>query len=168
MEQAARDFGMNWLLYRAWITQATIYYQDNQADIAMDIMAKLLEQTSQMVYGAIQIYLSTGEPARTLLLEARRHGIHLEHVSHLLAEFPPKAIPVKPNDLPESLTERELDVLHLMADGLKNQEIGARLFISLNTIRYHATNIFGKLGVDNRTAAVARARQMGLFDSKKK
>jgi len=50
-----------------------------------------------------------------------------------------------------------------MAVGLKNQEIGARLYISLNTIRYHTTNIFGKLGVDNRTAAVARSRELGIL-----
>ena len=57
--------------------------------------------------------------------------------------------------LTDKLTERELDVLRLMADGLRNQEIGAKLYISLNTIRYHTTNLFGKLGVDNRTAAAA-------------
>ena len=50
-----------------------------------------------------------------------------------------------------------------MADGLKNQEIADRLVVSLNTIRYHSKNIFGKLGVDNRTAAVARARELGLL-----
>ena len=163
MEQAAKDFGMNWLLYRAWITQATIYDQDNQADTAMDIMAKLLEQTSRAVYGAVQIYLSTGEPARTLLLEAERRGIHPEHVTVVLSAFPLQVQPAPVPGSPETLTDRELEVLRLMADGLKNQEIADRLVVSLNTVRYHSKNIFGKLGVDNRTAAVIRARDMGLL-----
>ncbi len=47
-----------------------IYYQDHRTDTAMDIMAKLLEQTSRAVYGAVQIYFLTGEPARIVLLEA--------------------------------------------------------------------------------------------------
>jgi LuxR family maltose regulon positive regulatory protein len=80
----------------------------------------------------------------------------------LLSEFPPEPFPARPSNLPEALTERELDVLRLMADGLRNQEIGEKLYISLNTIRYHTTNIFGKLAVDNRTAAVARARELGI------
>ena len=70
-----------------------VYFQDNQTDTAMEIMAHLLEQTSQAVYGAVQIYLSTGESARTLLLEARRRGIQPEHVTGLLAAFPPQVQP---------------------------------------------------------------------------
>jgi LuxR family maltose regulon positive regulatory protein len=164
MAQAARDFGLDWILYRAWITQATIYYQDNQTDTAMEIMAQLLEKTSQAVYGAVQVFLSTGEPARTLLQEARRRGLHIEHVDCLLAAFPPPVQPGPVTGLPEALSEREIEVLLLMADGLKNQEIADRLVVSLNTVRYHSKNIFGKLSVDNRTAAVARARELGLLN----
>jgi LuxR family maltose regulon positive regulatory protein len=56
-----------------------------------------------------------------------------------------------------------MEVLHLMAEGLRNQEIGQKLFISLNTIRYHTKNIFGKLEVSSRTAAVARARELEII-----
>ena len=163
MEHAAKDFGMNWLLYRTWITQATVYYQDKQTDTAMDIMANLLEQTSHAVYGAVQIYLSTGEPARIVLLEAARRGIQPEHVTSLLAAFPSQVRPEPIPDSPETLTEREVEVLRLMAEGLKNQEIADRLVVSLNTIRYHSKNIFGKLGVDNRTSAVAHAREIHVL-----
>ena len=65
----------------------------------------------------------------------------------------------------EPLSERELTVLQLIADGLTNQEIASRLFLALNTVKAHTRNIYGKLGVHNRTQAVARARALGLLPS---
>jgi DNA-binding NarL/FixJ family response regulator len=53
----------------------------------------------------------------------------------------------------ETLSQRQLDVLKLLADGLSYEEIGARLFISLNTVKFHVRSIFARLGVCNRTAA---------------
>lgn len=164
MAGAAKDFGMDWILYRTWITQATIYFQEGQIDTAMELMAKLLKKTSCLVYGAVQIYLSTGETARTLLLEAQQRGIQPEHVADLLNAFPPKARREPIPDSPETLSEREMEVLSLMAEGLKNQEIADRLVVSLNTVRYHSKNIYSKLGVDNRTAAVVRARELSLLE----
>ena len=54
-------------------------------------------------------------------------------------------------------------MLQLIAEGLSNSEIASRLFISLSTVKGHTSNIFGKLGVKNRTQAVARARSLGLL-----
>jgi two-component system nitrate/nitrite response regulator NarL len=63
-----------------------------------------------------------------------------------------------------SLTRRELEMLALLADGLSNADIGARLFVSPETVKAHLRNLFGKLGVSDRTAAVAAALRRGLID----
>jgi LuxR family transcriptional regulator, maltose regulon positive regulatory protein len=163
LEGAARAVQMDYLVSRAQLMQAVVHFQCKDVDRAMQIMSPLLERTSRMDSNAARIYLPAGEAGKLLLQEAARRGLHPEHVSHLLAEFPPEIAPVNNPSLPEALTQRELDVLRLMAEGLRNQEIGARLYISLNTIRYHTGNIFGKLGVSSRTAAVVRAREMGIL-----
>jgi LuxR family maltose regulon positive regulatory protein len=63
------------------------------------------------------------------------------------------------------LTGRELEVLYLLADGLSNAEIGQRLVISLPTVKSHTRNIYGKLGVHSRRAAVVRARRLDILPS---
>jgi len=163
LEGAAQAVRMEYLVSRAQVMQAVVHFQAGDVEPAMRLMSPLLERTARMDSNAVRIYLPAGETGRTLLQEAARRGLHPEHVSRLLAEFPPEPSPAQTSNLSECLTERELDVLRLMAAGLKNQEIGAKLYISLNTIRYHTTNLFGKLGVDNRTAAVARARELGIL-----
>jgi LuxR family transcriptional regulator, maltose regulon positive regulatory protein len=67
-------------------------------------------------------------------------------------------------ELEEPLSPRELEVLRLVAEGLTNQQIAALLVISVRTVKKHIENIHGKLGVQNRTQAAARARDLGLLD----
>jgi LuxR family transcriptional regulator, maltose regulon positive regulatory protein len=64
----------------------------------------------------------------------------------------------------EPLSRRELEVLQLMAQGLSNQDVSQRLFLALSTVKGHNRVIFGKLQVQRRTEAVARARELGLLD----
>jgi LuxR family maltose regulon positive regulatory protein len=61
------------------------------------------------------------------------------------------------------LSARELEILQLIAQGLSNREIAERLYLALSTVKGHNSNIFGKLGVQRRTEAVARARELGLL-----
>lgn len=64
-----------------------------------------------------------------------------------------------------SITPREFEVLQLIAQGLSNQEIAERMFVSLNTIKTHISNLFSKLDAQRRTQAVQKARALGLLSS---
>jgi LuxR family maltose regulon positive regulatory protein len=68
-------------------------------------------------------------------------------------------------ELIEPLSEREIEVLQLIALGLTNPEIAARLYLSPHTVKVHTSNIYGKLGVNNRIQAVVRAKTFGILPS---
>jgi LuxR family maltose regulon positive regulatory protein len=65
--------------------------------------------------------------------------------------------------LAEPLSGREMEVLSLIAEGLSNREIAQRLHLSISTVKVHTHNIYGKLDVNSRTQAVARARTLGIL-----
>jgi LuxR family maltose regulon positive regulatory protein len=99
-----------------------------------------------------------------------------DYVGKLLTAFPDvKAQPVgKPQasvqpavgaEMIEPLSDREVEVLQLIAEGLTNPEIADRLYLSLNTVKAHTRNIYGKLDAHSRTQAVARARTLGILPS---
>jgi LuxR family maltose regulon positive regulatory protein len=121
--------------------------------------------------GFVRIFLDEGQPMVRLLYEAASRGMAPDYVRRLLAAYP--VAQVERTSPPESqsprekilepLSEREIEVLQLIAEGLTNQEIASRLFISLNTVKGHTRNIYGKLGVHSRTQAVARARVVGAL-----
>jgi LuxR family transcriptional regulator, maltose regulon positive regulatory protein len=96
--------------------------------------------------------------SRRLVASFERHGL-TQHRNISMPASPSSA-------MIEPLSERELEVLTLIAQGLSNPEIAARLFLSVNTLRSHATNIFQKLDVHSRTHAVARARELGVLKEK--
>jgi LuxR family maltose regulon positive regulatory protein len=83
-------------------------------------------------------------------------------LSHTVGARRPTTAP-QADALIEPLSERELEVLQLVAQGLSNQEIGQKLFLALNTVKGHNLRIFGKLQAKSRTEAVARARELGLL-----
>ena len=108
-----------------------------------------------------------------LLYQALAHEISPAYVRQLLAAMPtPEAQQAEATPSPdpdvdwiEPLSERELEILQLIAEGLKNREISDRLYLSQNTVKAHNRNIFSKLGVNSRTQAVARARALGILKS---
>jgi LuxR family maltose regulon positive regulatory protein len=138
---------------------------------AMTMMERAL--TLAEPEGYIRIFVDEGSPMARVLYEALSRGIAPDYVRRLLAAFPvaepeqtsPSKTQAPRSELIEPLSERELQVLELIAEGLTNQEIASRLYLSLNTIKGHIRNIYGKLGVHSRTQAVARARTFGILPS---
>jgi LuxR family maltose regulon positive regulatory protein len=121
--------------------------------------------------GFIRTFVDEGPPMARLLYEALNLEIAPDYVRRLLAAFPTKeperTDPSKTHaphtELIERLSEREIEVLQLIAQGLTNQEVATRLYLSLHTVKVHAHNIYGKLGVKNRTQAVAKGKALGIL-----
>jgi LuxR family transcriptional regulator, maltose regulon positive regulatory protein len=112
--------------------------------------------------GFTRVFIDGGPLLVPLLKAASQSGEQAAYAQRLLAAISAQAPPAEPPGPPGALTEREHEVLRLVAAGLKNQEIADRLYISLNTVLYHTRNIYGKLQVTHRTQAVQRARELGL------
>ncbi len=123
--------------------------------------------------GYIRTFLAAGLPFRQVLKTWFQHPRSKDksqlrvYAHRLLKAFDEPlakpASPLHPPELIEPLSEREMEVLLLVAKGLTNQQIAARLVISIRTVKKHLGNIHGKLGVHNRTQAVSRARELGLL-----
>ncbi len=113
--------------------------------------------------GYVQRFVNAGAPMALLLYRLRGRGGDITGIDRLLARFPAATASAQQESLIEPLSDRELDVLRLMADGLTYQQVADRLVVSLNTVRFHVKGIYGKLGVDKRIAAVDRARALNLL-----
>ena len=123
--------------------------------------------------GYVRLFVGEGAPMARLLSEAATQGITPAYTGRLLVaagleaqadESPPSRPTVRAAQaLDEPLSPRELDVLHLIAAGLSNREIGERLFLALDTVKGHNRRIFAKLGVQRRTEALSRARALKLI-----
>ena len=90
-------------------------------------------------------------------------GVFEPRMAAVLAEVEDRTAAVESEARPKGLTERELQVIALLATDLSLREIGDELFVSRNTAKTHLTNAYRKLGVTNRTAAVTRARELELL-----
>jgi len=121
--------------------------------------------------GYVRIFVDEGPPMALLLNEALHRGITPDYVRQLLGAFSDdeseQADSVKRqapgSEIVEPLSERELDVLRLLAEDLKYKQIAEQLVVSVNTIRHHTKNIYGKLEVNNRTLAVQKAKEYNLL-----
>jgi LuxR family maltose regulon positive regulatory protein len=119
--------------------------------------------------GYVQVFLDEGEPLAALLRQVVFSGVARAYARRLLEAWErtapkrePGAAPT-PSPLVEPLTEREVEVLRLMAAGLSNREIADELVLAMGTVKAHLHNIYGKLGVRGRVEAAARAQELHLL-----
>jgi LuxR family maltose regulon positive regulatory protein len=121
--------------------------------------------------GYVRVFVDLGAPMADLLQHAAAQGIAPNYAHKLLAAFgtdETESIAAEApfsgaSSLVEPLTDRELEVLRLLGNGYANQDIAEALFITLNTVKKHASGIYSKLGVHSRTQAVVRAQELGLL-----
>jgi LuxR family maltose regulon positive regulatory protein len=170
--QTAQRVGMVRLVLQCLSLKALALYEDGQIDRAVQVLARALMMAEPGGY--IRTFVDEGAQMLALLHTLKRKGEDnrlLAYVDRLVAAFGPpqtsKAVETHSTtgneSLIEPLSERELEVLYLLAQGKSNREIGDALYIAVGTVKKHLSNICGKLAVKNRTACVARARELGLL-----
>jgi LuxR family transcriptional regulator, maltose regulon positive regulatory protein len=131
--------------------------------------------------GYLRVFVDEGPPMTALLREvvgrrqersAAADAVPRDYLVRLVEAFEQANLPVRPPlrrggvmvaELVEPLTERELEVLRLLATGAPNRAIAKQLVVSLDTVKRHLSHLFSKLEVANRTQAVGRARELGLL-----
>jgi LuxR family maltose regulon positive regulatory protein len=151
------------------ITTALAYHAQGSTSQAFASLERAL--TLAQPEGYFRIFVNEGETLRSLLsdfrglLEKQSRDNKPElmgYINKLLSAFsPPADIPL--SNLTELLSQRELEVLRLIAQGLSNDEISQRLFLALDTVKGHNRRIYNKLQVQRRTEAIIRARELGLL-----
>jgi len=159
----AEEEGRKGTHIEALALQALLHWKRNEEPDAMTSLEHALRLAK--TEGYVRLFADLGLPMGRLLQEAHARHVIPDYVEKLLGAFGeglPIPAPTKPA-LPEPLTEREEDVLELIAAGLTNPEIAEKLVLSAGTIKKHASHIYKKLGVHSRTEAAARARELNLL-----
>ena len=151
--------------------RALAQHATGDSDGALETLVRALEIAEPEGY--VRLFVDAGQPMAELLRRASVHGLEVNYVNKLLGACQPSgprqarsgvAHPTpQQTALIEPLTDREIEVLLCLAEGLSNAEIAQRLFISLPTVKSHTRNIYGKLGVHSRKEAVTRARELGIL-----
>jgi LuxR family maltose regulon positive regulatory protein len=134
---------------------------------AFEVLGKVLAPAEREGY--VRTFVDEGRPMEELLqaYRLRCEGSLRTYIDRLLNAFQARGGSHRLQDqidpLGETLTSRELEVLKLLAAGLSNQEIADRLVLSQGTIKTHTHNLYRKLGVQSRTQAIARARELNFL-----
>jgi LuxR family maltose regulon positive regulatory protein len=155
---AARD-GVRYAQIEIRILQA-LASSDN--DQALAYLAEALTMAESEGY--VRVFVDQGAALVPLIRKAMKQGNAPGYGARLLSAFArmPGATPSLAQPLVEPLSERELEVLRLLATGKSNREIADELVLAVGTVKKHLSNIFGKLNVQSRTQCVARARELKL------
>lgn len=167
--QAAEGLGRTGSVIRILIQKALAF--DARGDTLR--ATKSLERALSLAQagGYVRTFVDEGEPMARLLRRTVTDGATRDYVKQMLAAFPTaktaatskgKAAKAQ-GKLVEPLSDREMEVLRLVAAGRSNREIGEELCLAIGTVKKHVYNIYGKLNAKRRTEAVTRARELGLI-----
>ena len=165
---AAQSAGCNGWVIPNCLLQALIARRQGNGEGALQLLGNALSLAEPEDY--VRCFVDEGEQMKVLLQEAHARGITPVYVAKLLAAFNEvqPATGVAPslqwvgNEV-EPLSERELEVLHLIFEGASNSEIARQLVVSLGTVKKHVNNIYVKLDAHSRTQAIAAARKYHLL-----
>jgi LuxR family maltose regulon positive regulatory protein len=143
-----------------WITINLLLAQlDAQEQPPADFRVRLKEVlAAARAAGYVRTILDEGEPLAALMRQVSQDYLAMRYAVVASGPSLPKSQP-----LIEPLSDRELEILGLIAQGYTNQQIADRLFLALDTVKWHNKSIFGKLQVRNRARAVLRAQELGLL-----
>jgi LuxR family maltose regulon positive regulatory protein len=167
LQQAAEQGRRPGSLVEVLVLQALAHQVQGDAIRARAPLERAL--TLAEAEGYVRIFLDEGATMRILLGHVAAPGPASAYARRLLSAFEtparlaPTPLQAVPAALVEPLTRREVEILRLIAAGMRNQEIAEQLFISLSTVKRHVANAYGKLGASHRTEAVARANALDLL-----
>ncbi|MBJ7356093.1 LuxR C-terminal-related transcriptional regulator [Nocardioides sp.] len=163
LQEAAQSGGRTGAVIEVLVLRALVAQRQGDPRTALAAVSRALELAEPE--GHVQVFVDEGEPMASLLRAAAASGHGPAYLHRLLAgqgATAPSSRRPRSGDPVEPLSERERDVLRLLATDLSGPEIARRLVVSLNTVRTHTKNIYAKLGVNSRRAAVRRAEELDL------
>jgi LuxR family maltose regulon positive regulatory protein len=166
---AIRKLEQTGLIIEVLLLKSLALFAEGRAEDALEAFDNTLKLAEPSGY--IRLFLDEGEPALKLLHLAAARGASPGYISKLIRSFARADQEVSPKEKKpgeivstvQPLSERELEVIRLIAIGQSNQEIAETLFLSVGTVKKHVYNICGKLGTKNRTRAIIRAQELGLL-----
>jgi LuxR family transcriptional regulator, maltose regulon positive regulatory protein len=167
--QAAEEGGRTGSMIEILTLQALAHNAQGDNSHALLTLERALELAEPERY--LRIFADEGPPMARLLSNVFSGKTKSDYMRQLLAAFPSNVPDVSNIEATESilvdpLSKREMEVLQLISEGLSNQEIATKLYLSLNTVKVHTRNIHSKLAVNSRAKAVVKAKALGILASK--
>ncbi|MHC1771835.1 MAG: BTAD domain-containing putative transcriptional regulator [Flexilinea sp.] len=164
LENSSQTAGRINSLVEILFLREVIHFSRGNKNEAVDGLERCFSMAEPGSY--MRIFLDTGEPTRILLSAylQKSNPLHKSYALKILKAFGGfLQTSISTNELPEAITPREMEVLHLLAEGYSNRQIAEKLVLAEGTIKFHVHQLLGKLQVESRTQAIIRARDLELI-----